>query len=830
MNGRHKDFHGLISGPFPIGQWLALLCWVVVAILSYAAWRRRRRDSPTTLLIVSGTGLIARLAVLMIDPLGTARSGTDWLAAALDVTGLVVLAWPLLAPPLPPRWADRIAGAGLMLAALGCGQAVWQWIRASVGLPPAAQFTILWSDVALVTAGLAALNLFRQCRCRFRLREIRARVSHILDQSPNQARERLWLLTTVGALLASSVGMLLSGSTSGSSSGRWSPLLTAVATVVAATWLNWLERPQPEEMPTTLRYERDSAAHLHLLELTPSLFTAPNPAQILKIATEKLRQSVGIQQTALFLTASETNSQPNSGNGNDPIKLRLVARWPQSGSTSVPSSPSELLLAQRDAIVQGRTVHVTSEADETDEHRLKRLNRVLQAELKSALCLPLFAPSAPQRLMGLLVLGHDNASLSPKQRQLCRAWADQVAISVEHVRLRDKTNHQAGELARLSRHQEQETGQLHAILESIADGVIVSDAADQVVLINDAALAILNVERSDVVGQPFGQIMAHMAPTGEIGIIGTLTETSPYSITAVFQTSDRIVQTSMTPVENYAGAQMGVVAVLRDITALAEAEVEREQLLTDLQEHSRQLEEATQRLQELDQLKSQFIVNMSHELRTPLNHIIGFSGVMLKEIDGPITEAQRQDLNAIHTSGKHLLGLITDILDVSQIWAGKMELALDEVDLPKTIADAVAIAVPLIGDKPIELTQALDPDLPAIQADEKRVRQILINLLTNAIKYTERGQVTVSASHADGHVVIGVSDTGIGIPPEYQETIFEEFSRVDSSSTRKVDGLGLGLSISRRLVELHGGQIWVKSEPDVGSTFYFTLPVDGPAE
>ena len=156
-----------------------------------------------------------------------------------------------------------------------------------------------------------------------------------------------------------------------------------------------------------------------------------------------------------------------------------------------------------------------------------------------------------------------------------------------------------------------------------------------------------------------------------------------------------------------------------------------------------------------------------------------------------------------------------------------MNLTLSDVALPEVVEDAMSMVTTLIEEKPIQLGQSLDPDLPIVRADKTRVRQVLLNLLTNAIKYTEQGQITVSASRDDGSIVISVADTGIGIPPEYVETIFEEFGRVDNSSTRKVDGLGLGLSISRRLVELHGGQIWVESEVGVGSTFYFSLPVDG---
>jgi signal transduction histidine kinase len=182
----------------------------------------------------------------------------------------------------------------------------------------------------------------------------------------------------------------------------------------------------------------------------------------------------------------------------------------------------------------------------------------------------------------------------------------------------------------------------------------------------------------------------------------------------------------------------------------------------------------------------------------------------------------------VYRSGKHLLGLITDMLDISRLWAGKMDVTLGDVELPEVIQDAVAIAAPLIDDKPIQLVQKLDSDLPTIRTDRTRVRQLLLNLLTNAIKYTKQGGVTVSAWPEKDFVVVSVADTGIGIPPKHIETIFREFGRVDNSSTRETGGLGLGLAISRQLIELLGGEIWVESEVDVGSTFSFSLPVEGP--
>ncbi len=267
-----------------------------------------------------------------------------------------------------------------------------------------------------------------------------------------------------------------------------------------------------------------------------------------------------------------------------------------------------------------------------------------------------------------------------------------------------------------------------------------------------------------------------------------------------------------------------------DDRALANA-IAHELAITLQDARSYQLtQQALEEMREADRLKSQFLANMSHELRTPLNSIIGFSRVILKGIDGPITETQEQDLNAIYNAGQHLLGLINNILDISKIEAGKMELAFTDVDLSEIIRGVMATAVGLVKDKPIELITDIPVELPLVQADNIRIRQVLLNLVSNAAKFTETGHIGVSARTIQrgdrNEVVIAVFDTGPGIDQDDQERIFEPFSQVDASPTRKTGGTGLGLSISKHLVELHGGVIWVESIPDEGSTFAFTLPFD----
>jgi GAF domain-containing protein/DNA-binding response OmpR family regulator len=271
----------------------------------------------------------------------------------------------------------------------------------------------------------------------------------------------------------------------------------------------------------------------------------------------------------------------------------------------------------------------------------------------------------------------------------------------------------------------------------------------------------------------------------------------------------------------------GAAFTQEDVTTL---QTMADQLATAI-ENARLFEEiqrTAERLRELDRLKSQFLANMSHELRTPLNSIIGFSRVILKGIDGPLTEVQRTDLQAIYDSGQHLLSLINNVLDLSKIEAGRMEIIFEDMDLREIIEGVMSTAVALVKGKPVELQQSIAPDLPTVRGDPRRIRQVLVNLVGNAAKFTEEGFIHVRAEASPTEVTIAVADSGTGIQPDKLGTIFEPFMQVDASTTRRAGGTGLGLSITRYFVEMHGGRIRVESRPGEGSTFYVMLPVEPP--
>jgi signal transduction histidine kinase/CheY-like chemotaxis protein len=237
-----------------------------------------------------------------------------------------------------------------------------------------------------------------------------------------------------------------------------------------------------------------------------------------------------------------------------------------------------------------------------------------------------------------------------------------------------------------------------------------------------------------------------------------------------------------------------------------------------------ELQAANQELARANKLKSEFLANVSHELRTPLSAIIGFSQILLDGIDGPVNDEQMQDIVQVNKSGQSLLSLINQILDLSKIEAGKMELTLERIELPALITSVLEGISPLAQEKGLRIDTRFAPALPAVEADPARLKQILINLLSNAVKFTDRGHLEVIAQPSGRMVRIAVKDTGIGISTEAQKLIFDEFVQGDGSSTRRHGGTGLGLSIARKLVEMHGGAITVVSEPGLGSTFTFTVP------
>ncbi len=263
-------------------------------------------------------------------------------------------------------------------------------------------------------------------------------------------------------------------------------------------------------------------------------------------------------------------------------------------------------------------------------------------------------------------------------------------------------------------------------------------------------------------------------------------------------------------------------ALLRTFADQAVIAIENVRLFREIEDKNQQLEIASKH-------KSEFLANMSHELRTPLNAIIGFSEVLAEEMFGDLNEKQAEYAHDIHGSGKHLLSLINDILDLAKVEAGRMELNLSDYNLPVAIDNAMTLVRERALTHGLSLKSAIDPAVGDLRGDERKVKQILLNLLSNAVKFTPAGgTVTVLARYVEGFAQIAVRDTGVGIAPEDQTAVFEEFKQVGTDVTKKGEGTGLGLALTQRFVELHGGRLWLESKLGEGSTFTFTLPLELP--
>ncbi len=264
--------------------------------------------------------------------------------------------------------------------------------------------------------------------------------------------------------------------------------------------------------------------------------------------------------------------------------------------------------------------------------------------------------------------------------------------------------------------------------------------------------------------------------------------------------------------------QKETVDLLQTFATQSALAIQNARLFREIEAKGRELEIASKH-------KSDFLANMSHELRTPLNAILGYTELILDKIYGDVPENIQEVLERVEKNGRHLLGLINDVLDLSKIEAGQLVLSLDDYSMKEVVHTIFTSVESLAAEKNLQLKVSVAPEVAQGKGDHQRISQVFLNLVGNAIKFTEAGEVRVEATASDDTFVISVSDTGPGLSEADQQMIFEEFHQVDGSSTRKKGGTGLGLSIARRIVEMHGGRIWVESTEGKGSTFWFTLPV-----
>ena len=389
-----------------------------------------------------------------------------------------------------------------------------------------------------------------------------------------------------------------------------------------------------------------------------------------------------------------------------------------------------------------------------------------------------------------------------------------------------------------------ERHRLDLIIDSVADPILVTDQEGDIVLMNEPAERLFNVPgtASEAAQRHVRANGAHLTSF----VSNVLTRTGEQRYRGEIQLSDPITGRAL-PVEGVAGTilseqgeLMWVVTILHDMTEAIEKARLFEQLKQASAELERKVQEATAELADQNELlrrqhialeqasalKSQFLANMSHEFRTPLNAILGYTHMLLNGVTGPVSDQQRKSLTRIDSNSRHLLALINDILDITRIEAGRMPLNLSTFRFPELVNEVMSELEPIIKRSNLVVSARMPRALPSLKSDRQKVKQIVLNLLSNALKFTPAGSVTISATHngKNRFVDIAVTDTGVGIPPDDQVKVFEDFRQLDSSPARGYGGTGLGLSICRRLSQMLGGTIELESEPGRGSTFTLRLP------
>jgi PAS domain S-box-containing protein len=360
-----------------------------------------------------------------------------------------------------------------------------------------------------------------------------------------------------------------------------------------------------------------------------------------------------------------------------------------------------------------------------------------------------------------------------------------------------------------------------SLVESNIDALMTTDPSGIITDVNKQMEALTGCTRDELIGAPFKNYFTD-PERAEAGIKLVLREkkVTNYELTARARDGKTtVVSYNATTFYDRDRTLQGVFAAARDIT-------ERKQIEQMLQEKNLELEQQNRRVEEANRLKSEFLANMSHELRTPLNAIIGFADLMHEERVGPVSDNHKEFLGDILTSARHLLQLINDILDLSKVEAGKMEFMPEKVNLTGTIAEVCEVLGTISAGKSIQIDAFVDPGVDEITLDPAKLKQILYNYLSNALKFTpDRGRIKVSALPAGAdHFRIQVEDSGIGIKPEDVARLFVEFQQLDAGASKKYPGTGLGLALTKKIVEGQGGRVGVTSTPCEGSTFFAILP------
>ncbi|HEY73793.1 MAG: hypothetical protein DRJ03_26475 [Chloroflexi bacterium] len=776
-------------------HFLVLLALSAMGGIALIEWRHTGNPDYRRVLWAFGGLAALRLPLLLIEPRLVGPDAPAIVAPLLggiEIASLTLLGWAFLAPNLSRR-DGRLYLLGGLGAAIFCAITFLPgWYKALSRYPNlfyvAFWQQVLWYAVDMLAAALPALILLRRSE-----------------------EEKQWQLVIGFAILFLGFVFLSAGSlilTIGwwgidahtlIGMGRFIHLLGyplfAVAVYRAALHDMWAYR---HELQAISEEALRQTQELHfLVEISQTLGDSLNLDAILHHVVESVTMALHADRCAIFLV-----------NPNKPETTRLAAQYTSlQRAERPPQQPPQPLSEQPtlDHVLQRRKPLLLNV--EADNARLQALYKLLGSqEAGPTIVQPLLRQ---RRALGILVVGNDHSQrpFGPNEGRLCQSIATQISATLENVHLYRDLKAQARQLAELLQSQEDQVRRRTAILESIAEGVIVSDSEGRVADVNAAGERILGAPRQRILGRSLEKLVGNITfgPNTDWKSIAQ----SDAPLQTVFELESRVVHTSTAPVMTPAGDQLGIVAVLRDVTKETEAE----------------------------RTKSEFITAISHELRTPLTAIRGYAEALTSGMAGDVDETQSHFISIIRDNALRMVNLSDNLIAIAQLEKGFIQLEYGNTNLNLIVGNVLRSFQNQLESRQLEVSLELADDLLPIEADPARIRQVLDNLVGNAVKFTyPGGRITIGTCLLyDGpdngeqgvpHCAVWVADTGIGISPEEKTRIWKRFYQPTNTLAAESSGLGVGLSIAKSLVEAHDGRVWLESTLGKGSKFTVLLPVE----
>ena len=540
------------------------------------------------------------------------------------------------------------------------------------------------------------------------------------------------------------------------------------------------ERKQAEE---SIRWRNTELAALNAIAVT--MGQSLNLDEILNDTLDKVLEVLGVEVGSILLINKETKNLKvavHRGMSEKFVKKIADIKVGESLPVKVVQSGKPTVMGDISKVAQlGKPIIIRDISSQSKSIRMA----LTEEGLRSFVVIPL---KSKAKIFGVLVLGtHSQRQFTARVVDLLTSIESGIGIAIENAELYESIR--------------KDRNQLQTILCSMAEGIVVRDAENRITLVNPAMQRLLNLKIEDILGKDADDCLP--IKKEDIDQLAKKEASGEVPAPLIRKVGDKILSINVTLIKTEDGQRLGTVCATRDITELAK----------------------------VDQMKTEFVSMVSHELRTPLTSIKGYVDLVVDGEAGEINETQRGFLSIVQSNTDRLIALINDLLDISRIESGKIQLKPTVMPLDQVIREVATSLRKQIDDKKINLELVLPQGPLKVKGDQARITQILTNLLSNAYKFTPAGgKINVSAKRTDGQVQVNVTDSGIGISAQDQQRLFTKFFRVDSSVTQEAGGTGLGLAITKSIVEMHGGKMWVKSKLGKGSTFSFTLPAVAPVE